>query len=196
MTPRAVIVGTGRSGSAYIAQVLRACRVVCGHESWFNPWNSHVDGLDVESSWAAIVEGLDDFDGPIFHQVRHPLDVISSLVKHPSHGEYAAMRDRMFPYVPDDPIEVALFNWFYFVEACEHVAQRTWRLEDVDAGLLVDIGKAVDIDVTYEAAETALAIVPRNFNFHGEGARLGWDDLPDGWVKDQVRKWADIWWGE
>lgn len=194
--PRAVIVGTGRSGSGYIAQVLRAARVVCGHEDWFNPWDSHVAGLDVESSWAAIVEGLDDFDGAIFHQVRHPLDVISSLVKSQSTGEYAAMRDRMFPQVPDDPIELAMFNWFYFVEACEHVAHRTWRLEDIDAALIIDIAKAVDIEVTPAEAETALAIVPRTFNFHGEGRQLDWSDLPDGWLKNQIRAWADLWWGQ
>lgn len=193
--PRALILGTGRSGSGYIAQVLRAARVVCGHEDWYNPWDSHVDGLDIESSWAAIVEGVDDFEGPIFHQVRHPLDVISSLLKQRSAGRYAAMRDRMFPYIPDDPVEVALFNWFYFVEACEHVAQRTWRLEDIDAPLIIDIAKAVDIQVTPAQADTALAIVPRTFNFHGDGRRIGWDDLPAGWVKDQTRAWAQLWWG-
>lgn len=191
--PLAVITGTGRSGTGYTAQVLRAARVVCGHEDWWNPWGSQVDGLDIDSSWCALAVGLDGYSGHVWHQVRHPLDVVSSFVKQPPHDPYRALKNRLLDVVPDSPVEYGMAACGAYLTATEKVAERTWRLDDIDAELIVDLAAAVGITVTPATADTALAIVPRTYNLHGSGERLGWDDLPAGSLRDELADWARRW---
>lgn len=108
MPPGFVITGTGRSGTNYIARVLRAAGVRCGHEDWWGPMPGLGEGswipqptltdrlrdlvsrtmvevrrrrrsLDGDSSWLAVPH-LEDFDGLVLLQLREPLRVIRSLV--------------------------------------------------------------------------------------------------------------------
>ncbi len=76
----AVIASTPRSGTTYIRQVLDDVGVSVGHEAVFRSSGSNCrppDWLTVEVSGFA---GLHPFtnDGPVLHQVRHPLKAVSS----------------------------------------------------------------------------------------------------------------------
>lgn len=110
MSLRFVVTGTGRSGTGYIAQLLRAAGLRCGHEDWFTwvpgvrdhqtiprtslrmrlrgpmsrlreEWRRRRQRLDGDASWMAV-PSLMRFKGMVFLQLRHPLAVISSLVSH------------------------------------------------------------------------------------------------------------------
>lgn len=183
MTPRFVIVGSGRHGSDYIASVLNAAGIRCGHESWWNPFGCQQEGLDGDSSWCAV-PFLDDFDGPVFHQVRHPLAVVASLVKAPLWGPY---RDLVAPIVKDDlePLEYAVRVCLELNERCEQHAARRWRVEDVTAATVDAIATAVDLPV--HDPEAAVASVPTNTNWHGLGFPVGWGDVPQA---DRLRDMA------
>lgn len=194
MEPLALITGTGRSGSGYIAQVLNEAGVKCGHEDYWNPWNSLTSGLLVDSSWCALAVGLDGYQGRVFHQIRHPLDSVSSFARHePQDGPYRTLRLRLMPREPADPVEFGMLAWSCYVEAAQHRAERAWRLEDVDVDLVVFLGAAVGVEVSSEQAERALAAVPKDYNCHGPGPRLTWDDLPAGGLRDQLLGWCRYW---
>lgn len=105
--PRFVVTGTGRSGTAYIAQLLTACGIPCGHEEYFKPQpglreegavrydplrrirrpvgqlREHVrrSRLDWEgeASWLAVPR-LGNYRGTVVLQLRHPLPVIRSFL--------------------------------------------------------------------------------------------------------------------
>lgn len=192
--PRAVIVGTGRSGSGYVARVLDAAGIRCGHESWWNPFGTRADGLAVDSSWCALPLGLDGYTGLVWHQLRHPLDVVSSLGKEPtSEGPYRDLQVRLMPWDPIDPIEWGMLAWHSYVEAAQRLAVRAWRLEDVDAGLVCDLAADLGRPLKRAAAEAAIAAVPRDYNCHGDGPRYSWVDLPVGGLRDRLMAWAKAW---
>ena len=105
-----VVTGTGRSGTVYLANLLTASGIPCGHESIFTPWGleearARLGGripIDVSlisrqscGAWqpnladlvadSSYMAGpyLDDellHDTRIIHAVRHPLAVINSFV--------------------------------------------------------------------------------------------------------------------
>jgi hypothetical protein len=184
--PSAVIVGTGRSGSGYIAKALTAAGVPCGHEAWFNPFNERTPGLAVDSSWCAIPT-LDRFDGIVWHQTRHPLDVISSHARTwKQSGPYWPLKRRTFRAPTGNLIVDAMAVYVDANTTCERYAVRRWKLEDVDAALLVTLGADLHIPVTVAAATEAIRKTPRNVNQHSTGRRLTWDDLPAGSLLDDL----------
>lgn len=79
-----VVTGCGRSGTKYMAEVLKRCGLKCDHEGVFDPPVRSVEipaGLDGDVSWAAAPFVSAMASGTkVLHQVRHPLDVISSFV--------------------------------------------------------------------------------------------------------------------
>jgi hypothetical protein len=107
---RYVVTGTGRSGTVYLARLLTAAAIPCGHESIFTPggideararlegrlpidvsaisvescgdWLPNADELVADSSYmAAPYIHTDLLEGTrIIHAVRHPLAVINSFV--------------------------------------------------------------------------------------------------------------------
>lgn len=80
---RFVVTGTARSGTAYLGALLGGLGLRVGHEDVFGPRTRAFDGWhgqDGDSSWLAA-PFLDDLDDAlVFHQVRHPLKVVRSLV--------------------------------------------------------------------------------------------------------------------
>lgn len=81
-----LVVGTGRSGTGWCAQVLRSVGVDCGHEGVFGPRQALGErpvepdwyGLDADSSWLAVP--LLPLDARVALVVRHPLHVVASLL--------------------------------------------------------------------------------------------------------------------
>lgn len=174
--PRAVICGTGRHGSGYIARVLCAAGVPCGHEQWWNPHHARVPGLAVDSSWCAA-PFLQWAPSTVWHQTRHPLDVVSSLVKLPNWGQYLTLAETVTGPLPGEVVHAAARTVLRLNEACEAEADRRWQVEHVDAELVEQLAAYLQIDVDAATARQAVESVPRDTNYHGHGARLTWDDV-------------------
>jgi hypothetical protein len=196
--PRFVIVGTGRSGTRYISRVLSAAGVRCGHEDWWTIRGTRAIRLLGDASWLALFN-LDDFRGHIYHQVRDPIDVISSLAatsmnpewraRHPTSQAFHAHRSQYASSTGDPLIDAMLFVDAYLAEA-ERVAERTWRVENVDAEVIIQIATDIGRRLTREAAEAALRSVPPTAHSREHGL-LSWDELPDGPLKERLSLHAE-----
>lgn len=188
--PRFAIVGTGRSGSGFISSALRAAGVDCGHEEWWGPGPTPGRaGLDGDSSWLAV-PFLEAFDGPVLHQVRDPLAVVRSLVgiRMFSDAVHGAFRWFMFAHLPGltgDDVTDAMRWYVEWNRRCEESATMRYRVEDVDAALLVDIAGRAGFNVSREEAEAALEDVGNRFNARRR-ADLDWDDLPEGALREEL----------
>lgn len=146
--PRTVVIGTGRSGTGYIAHLLLASGVSnVAHEGWFNPilWGAGIDriqrpGLDVDVSWLALpfIE-IGAWSGPVLHVTRHPIDCIRSLewTQHITHPDspFSVFARKNAPWVNDisDPLEIAAAFYVEWNLRCAAVADATIRVEDVPA---------------------------------------------------------------
>jgi hypothetical protein len=123
----AVIASTPRSGTTYIRAVLAACGVRSGHENVFKSSGGvsrPPDWLTVEVSGFAGLHPLTN-TGPVLHQVRHPLKVVSSL------ATLGLLRTH-------DPIAVA--EWYLTVfDNNQMAADFTYRVEDMNRDLLETI---------------------------------------------------------
>jgi LPS sulfotransferase NodH len=193
--PGFVIAGTGRSGSGYIANVLQQAGIRCGHEQYYLPPGGRpISGLDGDSSWLAVPH-LDRLTGPVLLQLRHPLDVIRSLVgirmfTDPVHGAYQQFAFAHLPELTglDDTIDA--MRWYVeWNERAEAHARLVYRVEDVDAALLQEIAGAAGHRIGRAAAARAIAAVPSNFNTRPRAA-LEWDELPVGALRDRVQAFA------
>ena len=191
--PRLLITGSGRSGTGYIATVLNQLGVRCGHEGWWNPTGLQESDLAADASWCALAMEPWRFAGTVVHQVRHPLDVISSLAKLPDEGVYRELRHTLMPWVPTDPIEHAMLSWFTYVEAAERLSALTYRIDDIDGPLVNRLARLAGVDARPGDAERLLANIPETVNWHGAGPRLNWVELPKGGLRDSIMDWARTW---
>ena len=185
--PGVVITGTGRSGTGFVAQALAGCGVRCGHEEWFNPHGIRAPGLDVDASWCAVAS-LDDYGGDVWHQTRHPLKVVRSLLggelfdsEAPAWVDaYERMRRDIAGYDPADaPTVKALRIVAEMWQQAEKHATRTWRLEDFTPGLLVELADALGRDVSLSHCRMVLDRLGTSVNKHPDGDQIRWADLPD-----------------
>lgn len=121
----AVIASTPRSGTTFMYGVLAHLGLGAGHEHVFSSSGSKhkpPEWLKIEVSGFA---GLHPFTniGPVLHQIREPLKVISSLASNPGVLGY------------DDPVLVA--KWYLNTfQNNEDAATYTYRIEDVDVKFL------------------------------------------------------------
>ena len=181
MSPRFVILGSGRSGSGYIAQVLTRAGIACGHEEWWNPTGFRNPAILGDSSWCALDDDLSAYpDLVVFHQIRHPLDVISSFARRWSRDDvWWPMKARTMDGAPDDDIDAAIKCWVVCNRKAAERAEKTWKLEQVNAplifGLVDRLGLGDRVPVT--SILDALDRVPRTYNQHSRGRRFTWDDL-------------------
>lgn len=139
--PRGAVIGTGRSGTGYMAALLTAAGLDAGHELY---WHAHGaprgSELDVDSSWLALPHiEAGKWTGPVLHVVRHPVDTVRSLVTtglfaessmdHP-YAAYARVHARSVAGLFDLPAAVEF--WCEWNARCAAVADATVRLEDVE----------------------------------------------------------------
>lgn len=165
--PGFVVVGTGRHGSKWTAEVLTAAGVPCGHEEWWNPTGERRPGLAGDSSWCAL-PWLPWHRGPVVHQVRHPLAVIESWLKAPEWGPYLDLKHAVAGYHPDDgPLRQAMRWWVSCNLVAEARADARWRLEDGADSLAVAMRSATG--TTAPIADVGLSHPPANW--HGEPGR-------------------------
>lgn len=195
--PPIVIAGTGRSGTTFLTAALNRLGVTAGHEEFFTIGTPRQD-LDVDVSWIAVPY-LRTWTGRVFHQVRHPLDVISSFVKKWDRADAFWPTKAAGLLRPEDPQVVfdAMAAWTDYVLQIEARSEWTWRLEDLDAALLAQVAAETTRGAPPSTADAQAVLdsLGTGVNSHGPGARLTWDDLPEGPLRRKTQEIALALWG-
>ncbi len=159
-----LITGCARSGSGYIAKVLDQCGIEFGHEwikkdgmsSWLfvadsgpQPWGTNLDSIEFKH---------------IFHQVRHPLAVISSVFTTESESTW----NYVCAHIPeisqkDSRTVKSAKYWYYWNLKAEKKAEWTYRIEDFE-NVFEEFsrrsGFSLNIDI--------LQKIPKNMNTRGK----------------------------
>lgn len=133
--PWFAVIGTGRCGTGYTAAVLSACGLRCGHEHWWTPQASRrAEGLDGDASWMALPDiEMGVWSGPAVHVIRHPVDVVASLVGIGFFTRRTPYRDFALRYEPEllglAAVEAAARWWQRWNDRCAAVADLTVPIE-------------------------------------------------------------------
>lgn len=185
---KAVIIGSGRSGSQYISKLLSDCGIHCTHEKLFRLGVNPDQGGVVESSWFAMPKiEQHGFDGEIFHQIRDPLKVLSSLMNHELFKKKVQKirlfrENNFYEPAPDWRKRKDWEGWMVrhltdWLERCDAIADQTWRVEDVSPELIVDIGRALGVDVEHQRAVHCIDSLSKETHKHPGVAYYSWQDL-------------------
>jgi hypothetical protein len=185
---RFLLVGTSRSGLGYAAQVLNRAGIACGHGWVYSPAGvrryPEVEIVGDAAPLAAPHAG--DFTGLVFHQVRHPLKVIGSLVGSAplgnplTHGPEGHFLARHF-VSHGDPLDDAMRYYVNWNTRCErHNGYLRYQIEDLGPRLILRIADLISRPVDAAAVAQAFAAVPSDFNTRYSARRLSWSDLPEG----------------
>lgn len=184
VSPRAAVIGTGRSGTGFMAAVLTAAGLDAGHEAyWHAHGGLHASQLDVDASWLALpaIElGAypERWMGRVLHVVRHPLDTVRSLLgtglfnadmAGNSYAVHAWVHARSAgTLVGHHPLHAAVEFWCEWNARCAAVADATVRLEDAGGPQwCATVANVIGMGLDAEAVAKAVADTPRDTNTRG-----------------------------
>ena len=195
---RFLVVGTGRCGTTWLSEVLTAAGVPTGHEDVFTAvgirdmwcWlgeDGKVHSLAGDVSLYAV-PFLREWDGPVLHMVRHPLDCIGSLAgwRLPSfpntQGEGGQLVNAHLPWTCSDQITASARYWHDWNVMAERGADYLrFRVEDATPTFLADLMRRYGHDVDVEALELAVAArSAADYRIDSLAPiKLGWPDIPE-----------------
>lgn len=167
-----LITGCARSGTGYISHLLQACKMKIGHEK------TQADGV---SSWIMCTEAkhvpwaVDSRHktrfAHIFHQVRDPLKVISSVQTEGEPSWKYILKHIPEIHPEDSQIVKCAKYWYYWNIKAEQQAEWTYQVEkihEVWGEFCRRLGRKLD--------RSQLEIVPHNVNTRTH-SELTWEDL-------------------
>ena len=164
-----LITGAGRSGTKYMAAVLRRCGLDVGHERLGR------DGI-VSGFYCFEAERYPGRNHPaprpefevILHQVRDPLRTIASVTT----GRSRAWAQQFVPVEAGaSPLRWACYYWLTWNLEAERQALWTYRIEALP-DVWLDLQRVLCFDADYATA----AGVPTNLNARKHSA-VTWDDV-------------------
>jgi hypothetical protein len=123
-TIRTCILSHGRSGTLYTAKILQSIGLDFGHEK---------DGKD-GAIGGIFFKGDRDLSsyGQIFHQVRHPLNVISSSTTcKPSSFKKVFEKTGLGEMNEKDPLRRAMLSWVFYTSWAEKHSVWRYKIEDI-----------------------------------------------------------------
>lgn len=140
---RCVIIGTGRSGTAYTSKLLRECGIDVGHEAL---------GKDGVSSWYLTTE-FEAFDGldwvdiesqpyVVGQQIRHPLKTIPSLMTLNKRSQDFIRRSGVHDVKPKSRFHEAMLHWYHWNRMAFDRADFHWTLEGLNPEILPILNEA------------------------------------------------------
>lgn len=148
-----LVTGCARSGTTYMTKVLRAAGLDVLHEA---------HGADGTVSWTMAVTAHHTPWGPsykegdfkhIFHQVRHPLLTIASVMKTEPKESWDFIRKHVPQIKPtDNKLVKAVKYWIYWNRLAEEKAEMTYRIEDLEY-VLDEIGAVIGYSLPLEAVD-------------------------------------------
>ena len=182
-----IIVACPKSATMYIAVLLNKLGLDFGHEARFIYEGRVVSARDGRSSWplgagygVIPFDGqppLDSYENPIIlHQVRHPLDTMSSCQKISLKAwDYISQHIPLKPLTEENLPENCLRLWYYWNLKCEELAEWTYRieaLEEVWEEFCRRIGRP-----WLAEKRSVLRSIPKNINTAKPYRRLTWEEL-------------------
>lgn len=145
-TIRALVVGTGRSGTGYLAETLTASGAPATHEHLFGWEDDPPPDPLVAVSWLAVPYlHAHHRQVHIWHQVRHPQAVMRSLLANElaaRSGRWWDYRARHLPMTGNPEVDAARIYVAWNL-ACERWASRQWQVERITDDLVVSLCTAV-----------------------------------------------------
>lgn len=180
---RVIITSTPRSGTGWMAQVLRAMGISCGHEQVFNAHykvESWTSDAQCESSWmAAPFLRCQDPDTIVVHLVRDPLKTIASLIATNHFDDWEGGKDQVSgnpvrdfirlhmldPYPDGTVIERAAMFWSNWHELIgrQHPMSVAVHIED-PAEWLPYLYRRITGELPIDEQMQAMWAVPKNVN--------------------------------
>jgi len=136
-----LVTGCGRSGTAWIAEVIEACGWPCGHEVLFCHGRDQPDAFlagaaEASGTAAPWVDAMRDAGAVVVHQVRHPRGVVRAVLHHRP-GKPSARtarriwRDSMCPELTryTEQPAAALAYWVHWNALVDGSADEMWQVE-------------------------------------------------------------------
>ena len=177
---KVLVIGCGRSGTTYTTTLLRECGYDIQHESF---------GEDGSVSWAMTVnqysyislEQVTDSFEHIFHQVRNPLNVITSWSSNfydPNSHFHNRVWSYIYQYIPqinqNDPLITKCAKyWYYWNLLAEEKAEWRYRIEDIEE-IFPEFCEKLGIPTNLEALQR----VPKNTNTWSDTTnKVTWEEL-------------------
>ena len=194
-----VITGMPRSGTTYTANLLKALGIECGHEFYYNQYETkwRVFGQKApfgDVSWKAVPNLHTIQGGIIAYQTRNHIDVLNSLGSWSATGSF--LRDSALhrPYVqfvtrvclydiinePDERVRMIEFYKEWMVRLKGRV-DFTYDVSELQDPLFTrDLVKRLcDVEVSVEQVQDALSTTLTNEGTHGETKKWAAEFLED-----------------
>ncbi|WP_108812616.1 hypothetical protein [Sphingorhabdus sp. Alg231-15] len=158
--PEFAIIGTGRSGSTYVADLFKASGYECSHEAYFTPDGPKLRNPDRgihckgDSSWLAIPY-LPDPEIIAIHQIRHPHKVILSTYNLGWFDD--KIKNQRMPFYTfakkhfefsDDPLRSSLRWYIEWNRRCEAITDKRFQIEKLSENI-ENISSWLGRDLTY-----------------------------------------------
>lgn len=186
-----LITGCARSGTQYVAMALTASGIEIGHEQMksagVSKWDLATNPKEARNKRWINLHNF-QFDH-IFHQVRDPLKVISSV--------YVTEDRQSWNYILKHTPEIDIRDshlikcakyWYYWNLKAEELAEWTYRLEDLDQ-LWEEYGRRLGKPINAQAINA----ISKKTNTAGDPKRFTWYDLEkelDSELYHNIRKLA------
>lgn len=180
-----LIIGCGRSGTAYISFILQKCGLEVRQEGF---------GRDGCAAWHMAVDSDNMPWGTqkghsfrhVFHQVRDPLDVISSWYIN-------KMSERSWNYIyknvpqirPDEPFLAQCAKyWYYWNLAAEKKAEWRYRIEDIEL-VFDEMSQRLGVPLSNKV----FTLVPKDANTRLPiTEKVKWSDLKEVLTKEDLER--------
>lgn len=182
--PGFVIVSTGRAGSMFMAHLLTGIGIPCAHEGFFRTEGFkrrfHYLG---DSSWLAVPyleDGALKRDVPVIHQVRHPLEVITSLYGtrffDPERADSYRHFARAHFQTTGEELRDCMRWWTQWNRRCEQLASITVRVEDTEE-CLPTVLECIGRDPVSDWRGVSRALIAQKVNTRAR-REVAFKDLP------------------
>lgn len=171
------IIGCGRSATRFSSRLFQNLGIQIGHErlekQGIASWTLVPDTSKMV--WGPSYNLIRYLNMPMVHQVRHPLDVISSVeTVFSDKGTWDFIRN-FIPIDDDDSLILkSMKYWYYWNILAEEKAVYTYRIENITEEMrkLIKIGQ---FDISCDLAST-LGNISKTINTR-KHPLLSWDDL-------------------
>lgn len=198
-----LVTGCPHSGTRFVADVLTASGMPCGHEAVWALDGIHTATRIAESSWVAAAYPIPPIHVAVAHQVRDPLAWCNSWLRTmamPGSSGFPAWRalEQGWPTIlaqhERDPIATAMRLWIDLNQRVERYADRRYRIEDLVADargceIVADLGLIAGVALASAAIRSALSdpALERNHHVGSSSYRaLDWGSLPRGHTLDAM----------
>ncbi len=172
-----IITGCGRSATGFVRHYFNEFGIRIGHEKLekhgISSWTLVPDTY--KSVWGPSYKTISYLEMPIIHQVRNPLDVISSVRKVFSDKKSWEFISKFIPLEKNDTqIVKSMKYWYYWNLLAEKKAIYTYRVENIENEMknILAIGK---FKISISKINT-LKNISKKVNSR-KHYNLDWDDL-------------------